>query len=124
MSTANNLDKSVDVQEVLFISAWALTMSRCVLQWELSGACADENAPQEGLLKDTAAAVAEEESDGYALDMRDGSDLERDSDFEGAADERRFPVSAAYPNGKLHALRQARHWTNTIRGVNTSIHTW
>lgn len=98
-------------------------MGRCILQWELSGACADENAPQEGL-KDTAAAVAEEESDGYALDMRDGSDLERDIDFGEAADERRFPVSAAYPNGKLHALHQAGDWTDTIRGVNIYIHTW
>lgn len=63
---------------------------------------------QEGL-KDTAAAVVEEESDGYLLDMRDGSDLERDIDFEEASDERRFRVSADCPNGKLHALHQAGH---------------
>lgn len=67
-------------------------MARCVLQWGLSGAGAGEdNKPSEGL-KDIAEAVVEDESDGYVLDMRDGSDLERDSDFETAAEERRALV--------------------------------
>lgn len=65
---------------------------RCVLQWELSGACAGEVGG--GGLKDAAEAVVEDESDGYVLDLRDGSDLDRGSDFEGAAEERRStPVS-------------------------------
>ncbi|CAM9158468.1 unnamed protein product, partial [Scytosiphon promiscuus] len=34
-------------------------------------------------------AVAEEESDGYIMDLKDGSDLDRGSDFEAAAEERR-----------------------------------
>lgn len=68
-------------------------MCRCVFQWELSGACAGESKSQEGL-KDVAEAVAEEESDGYVLDMRDGSDLDRGSDFEAAAEERRASVGA------------------------------
>lgn len=45
-----------------------------------------------GVLKDTAEAVAEEESDGYVLDLRDGSDLERESDCEAATEERIAPV--------------------------------
>lgn len=63
---------------------------RCVLQWELSGAGATAEG---GGLKDIAEAVAEEESDGYVLDLKDGSDLDRGSDFEAAAEERRAPVS-------------------------------
>lgn len=63
---------------------------RCVLQWELSGAASAADA---GGLKDIAEAVAEEESDGYVLDLKDGSDLDRGSDFEAAAEERRAPVS-------------------------------
>lgn len=66
-----------------------------MLQWELSGACAGEGGPGGGLT-DVAEAVVEEESDGYVLDLRDGSDLDRGSDFEAAAEERReTPVSTA-----------------------------
>lgn len=65
---------------------------RCVLQWELSGASAGEGKLASEGLKDVAEAVAEEESDGYVLDLRDGSDLDRGSDFEVAAEERRAPV--------------------------------
>lgn len=73
--------------------AWGANIFRCVLQWELSGACAGEGGG--GGLKDVAEAVAEDESDGYVLDLRDGSDLDRGSDFEVAAeDRRRTPVSA------------------------------
>ena len=43
--------------------------------------------------------MVEEESDGYVLDMRDGSDLDRGSDFEAATDERRAPVSHAMVEG-------------------------
>ncbi|CBJ26175.1 conserved unknown protein [Ectocarpus siliculosus] len=60
---------------------------RCVLQWKLSGAGAGDS--RSGELKDSAEAVAEEESDGYILDLKDGSDLDRGSDFETAAEERR-----------------------------------
>lgn len=67
------------------------TCFRCVMQWVLSGAGVGE-VSSAGKLKDTAEAVAEEESEGYILDLRDGSDLERGSDFEAAADERRAPV--------------------------------
>lgn len=62
-------------------------VARCVLQWELSGAGAGEASG--GGLQDDAEAVAEEESDGYVLDLKDGSDLDRGSDFEAAAEERR-----------------------------------
>ncbi len=64
------------------------------MQWELTGAAAGGGG---GGLKDVAEAVAEEESDGYVLDMRDGSDLDRGSDFEEAAEDRRtVPVSFAF----------------------------
>ena len=69
-----------------------LSTCRCILQWELSGAYANEEA-REGL-EDTAKAMPEEESEGYVLDMRDGSDFDRASDYETAAEERRPPVSA------------------------------
>lgn len=65
------------------------------MQWELTGAAAGGGGG--GGLKDVAEAVAEEESDGYVLDMRDGSDLDRGSDFEEAAEDRRtVPVSFAF----------------------------
>ena len=57
-----------------------------MLQWELSGAGAGEGG---GELKDISEAVVEDESDGYVLDLRDGSDLDRGSDFETAVEERR-----------------------------------
>lgn len=62
------------------------------MQWSLSGAGAGEDAGA-ARARDPAEAIAEEESDGYVLDLRDGSELERDSDFEAASDERRPPVS-------------------------------
>lgn len=62
-------------------------INRCILQWELSGAGAGEG--DGGGLQDDAEAVAEEESDGYIMDLKDGSDLDRGSDFEAAAEERR-----------------------------------
>lgn len=58
----------------------------------MSGAGAGEGKAASEGLKDVAEAVAEEESDGYVLDMRDGSDLDRGSDFEAAVEERRAPV--------------------------------
>lgn len=58
----------------------------------MSGASAGEGKLASEGLKDVAEAVAEEESDGYVLDLRDGSDLDRGSDFEVAAEERRAPV--------------------------------
>lgn len=70
-----------------------------MLQWELSGAGAGEDSKSPEGLKDTAEAVAEEESDGYVLDMRDGSELDRGSDFEAAAEERRAPVSILPSSG-------------------------
>lgn len=57
------------------------------MQWKLSGAGAGDS--RSGELKDNAEAVAEEESDGYILDLKDGSDLDRGSDFETATEERR-----------------------------------
>ncbi|CAM9524708.1 unnamed protein product, partial [Choristocarpus tenellus] len=60
---------------------------RCVLQWELTGPGAETDSKM-AEMKDPAEVVAEEESDGYVLDMRDGSDLEREEDFETASEER------------------------------------
>lgn len=74
-------------------------MHRCILQWELSGAGAAQDRKASEGLKDIAENVVEEESDGYVLDMRDGSDLDRGSDFEAATDERRAPVSHAMVEG-------------------------
>lgn len=77
------------------------------MQWKLSGAGAGDS--RGGELKDTAEAVAEEESDGYILDLKDGSDLDRGSDFETAAEERRrVPVSNIGTDiGMCHAVRAA-----------------
>lgn len=86
--------------------AWAYRQnSRCVLQWELSGACAGEGGG--GGLKEVAEAVVEEESDGYVLDLRDESDLDRGSDFEAAAEERRkTPVNVCAVSHLEHVHTQ------------------
>lgn len=59
-------------------------------------------------MKDPAEAVAEDESDGYVLDMRDGSDLERGSDFEVASNERRRMVRLRFlwHGGKRRRVRR------------------
>ncbi|CAM9871632.1 unnamed protein product, partial [Discosporangium mesarthrocarpum] len=82
---------------------------RCVLQWELTGPGAETDASK-GELKDPAEAVVEEESDGYVLDMQDGSDLERQDDFEAATNEMARLVSHCY----VLIVEQGRAKANTI----------
>ncbi|CAM9343527.1 unnamed protein product, partial [Hapterophycus canaliculatus] len=85
----------------------------CILQWELSGAGAGEGSG--GGLQDDAEAVAEEESDGYVLDLKDGSDLDRGSDFEAAAEERR----RAPAFGETAKARRRAGGTRTTEGGGT-----
>lgn len=95
--------------------ACSVLLPRCILQWQLSGAAAGEDKKSAEGMKDTAEAVAEEESDGYVLDMRDGSDLERESDFEDAAEDRRAPVRLV--STLKSAIHQLFHVSNTSFGI-------